>query len=306
LYRNNLALYASYGGDFQTGEREARAVQQLDPSYTTGYMALAFAQLGQGQPAQAAETYRKIEAISKLGVSKAASGLGDLALYEGRLADAARILQEGANEDLAAESLDKAGAKLVQLAYSRLLQGQRTLAATVAETALKNSQTFQIRFLAGRVFAGAGQNKRAQDMAASLKMELQAEPQAYAKIIEGQIKLQNGGPRDAIQSFIEANRLFDTWIGRLDLGRSYLEAGAFAEADSEFDRCLKRRGEALALFLDEEPTYGYFPVVYYYLGRAREGLKSQGYAEFYRTYLSIREKAGEDPLLAEVRKRAGR
>jgi hypothetical protein len=53
------------------------------------------------------------------------------------------------------------------------------------------------------------------------------------------------------------------------------------------------------------PTYGYFPSVYYYLGRVREGLKSAGFAESYRTYLNIRGKAGEDPLLAEVRLRAG-
>jgi len=97
----------------------------------------------------------------------------------------------------------------------------------------------------------------------------------------------------------------DTWIGRFELGRAYLEAGAFTEADSEFDRCIKRRGETLALFLDESPTYGYFPSVHYYLGRAREGNKSSGFAESYRTYLSIRGKAGEDPLLSEVHKRAG-
>jgi hypothetical protein len=82
-------------------------------------------------------------------------------------------------------------------------------------------------------------------------------------------------------------------------------AGAFPEADSEFDECIKRRGEALAVFLDLSPTYGYFPLVYYYLGRVREGMKSTGFAESYRTYVSIRGKAGEDPLLAEVHKRAG-
>lgn len=97
--------------------------------------------------------------------------------------------------------------------------------------------------------------------------------------------------------------LVDTWMGRFDLGRAYVEAGGFTEADSEFDRCIRRRGEAISLFNDEA-TYGYFPIVYYYLGRAREGLKSQGFTESYRTYLSIREKAGEDPLLAEVRRRA--
>ena len=81
-----------------------------------------------------------------------------------------------------------------------------------------------------------------------------------------------------------------------------LEAGQFAEADSEFDWCIKRRGEALEL--NDGPTYGYFPPVYYYQGRVREGLKSPGSAESFRTYLNIRGKAGEDPLLPEIRRRA--
>jgi len=87
------------------------------------------------------------------------------------------------------------------------------------------------------------------------------------------------------------------------LGRAYLEAKAYVEADSEFDRCIKRRGEALSLFLEETPTYGYFPQVYYYLGRVREGNKSPDFADLYRRYLEIREKAGEDPLLPEIHKR---
>src|SRR5262249_44431599 len=146
---------------------------------------------------------------------------------------------------------------------------------------------------------------RARALATDLGSELQAEPQAYAKLIEGNIALAAGQARNAVRSFMEANALVDTWIGRFDLGRAYLEAGAFTEADSEFDRCLKRRGEALSLFLDESPTYGYFPSVYYNIGRVREGLKSAGFAESYRSYLTIRGKAGEDPLLADVRKRAG-
>ena len=95
-------------------------------------------------------------------------------------------------------------------------------------------------------------------------------------------------------------------MGHFDLGRAYLEAGAFTQADSEFDRCIKRRGEAQSLFLDEEPTYGYLPPVYYYQGRVREGLKNAGFAESYRTYLSIRGQSKEDPLLPEVRRHVGR
>jgi hypothetical protein len=37
----------------------------------------------------------------------------------------------------------------------------------------------------------------------------------------------------------------------------------------------------------------------------REALKSAEFADSYRAYLSIRGKAGEDPLLADVRKRIG-
>ncbi len=120
-------------------------------------------------------------------------------------------------------------------------------------------------------------------MAAGLSSELQTEPQAYGKLIEGEIALNNGDSHSAVQLFTQANSLLDTWIGRFDLGRAYLEAGAFTEADSEFDRCIKRRGEALALFLDEVPTYGYFPPVYYYQGRVREGLKNAGFADSYKT-----------------------
>ena len=133
---------------------------------------------------------------------------------------------------------------------------------------------------------------------------LQVEPQAYAKLIEGEIAMKSGEGREALKLFTDANNLLDTWIGRFDLGRAYLEVGAFADADSEFDRCIERRGEALALFLDL-PTYGYFPPVYYYQGRVREGLKNAGFTESCEKYLRIRGKAGEDPLLTEIRHRSG-
>ncbi len=67
--------------------------------------------------------------------------------------------------------------------------------------------------------------------------------------------------------------------------------------------CLKRRGEATSIFLDDVPSYHYLPAVYYYQGRAREGLKSPGTAESYKIFLLIKEKGAGDPLVAEARKR---
>jgi eukaryotic-like serine/threonine-protein kinase len=59
------------------------------------------------------------------------------------------------------------------------------------------------------------------------------------------------------------------------------------------------------LFLDEEPTYAFFPPVYYYQGRVREAMKTAGFVESYRAYLNIRGNSTEDPLVPEVRRRAG-
>ena len=300
--RMNLSLFSSYGGAFESGEREARAALQLNPSYPKAYLALAFAQVGQGQLPQAAETYQKLEKVSTLGSSIAVAGLADLALYEGRFREAVRKLQKGVAADVESKRSDAAADKLAALAYAQLWMQEKRLAASAAEDALANSKSAKIRLLAARIFVATGQIVKARKLAASLASELRSEPQAFAKLIEGEAALEAKNPRAAVESFTEANALSDTWIGRFDLGRAYLDAGAFAEADSEFDRCIKRRGEALALFLDEVPTYAYFPPIYYYQGRVREGLKSSGAADSYRTYVSIRGKAGEDPLLPEIRR----
>jgi len=157
--------------------------------------------------------------------------------------------------------------------------------------------------LAAQTFVQAGDIEKGRQLAATLGAELHAEPQAYAKLILGEAALKEHDPRKALQLFTEAKALADIWIVHRDLGLAYLEAAAFAEADSEFDSCIKRRGEALELFNDDAPTFSYLPPIYYYQGRAREGLKSPGFADSYRTYLGIREKAGEDPLLPEIRQR---
>jgi hypothetical protein len=272
---------------------------------TFGLLPLAFAQLLQGQVAEAKATYERIGKIDEQGASYRASGLGDIALYEGRLAEAAQIFSQGAAEDAASKDADRAANKLVALAYTQLLQNQKSAAVTSAEKALASSNAAKIRFLAARVMLEAGAAAKAKALATGLAAELQAAPQSYAKILEGEAALKGGDPRLAIKLLTEANTLLDSWMGHFDLGRAYLEVSALTQADAEFDRCIQRRGEALSLFLDEEPSYGYFPLVHYYQGRVREGLNNTRFAESYRAYLGIRGAAGEDPLLAEVRRRAG-
>jgi hypothetical protein len=296
----NLALYAAYASDFGYAQTEATRAAQMSP---LGNLPLAFAQLGLGRLDEARKTWETLGKASPVGASFAASGLGDLAVYSGRYADAIRILEAGAAADHAAGNPDRAAAKQVAIAYAELSRGKNAAAVAAAGRAIGESETMKVRFLAGRIYALTGEADAAHSIAAALANELPAEPRAHAKVLEGDLALAGGDPRRAISLLGEANALLDTWIGRFDLARAYLEAGAFTQADSELDRCIARRGEALSLFLDEEPTFGITPLLDYTQGRVREGLGTAGFAESYKRYVDLRGPAGEDALLAEVRRR---
>ena len=301
IYHANLAFDLVFSGDFQGAVKEADQTVKL--GYVNGYLLHAFASLGQEQIAQAVEDYKN---LGKAIPSDATTGLADVAAYEGRYSDAVKILESGIKDDLGGTKPDKdaAATKYWMLAHVQVLRNQKAAALQAAKLALENNTAFQTRLIAGQVYAALGEEAKAQELATGLGNELQVEAQAYAKLIQGEIALKNGDSRGAIKLFTDANNLLDTWIGRFDLGRAYLAAGAFAEADSEFDRCIQRRGEAVSLFVDLS-TYGYFPPAYYYQGRAREGMKATGFADSYKKYISIRGKAGEDPLLADARRGAG-
>jgi tetratricopeptide (TPR) repeat protein len=303
MARINFSLDACYAGDFQTCEREAREVRILNPSYEEGYLVLAYAQLGQGQLPQATETYQELHKLDARGASLAASGLANLALYEGRYRQAVQTLENGVASDQAAKKPDRAAEKLVMLAYAELLRGEKRSALAAAEKALSNSQSAKFRFLAARTFIEAGETAKGRALAAKLGSELQAEPQAYAKLILGEAALKDHDPKQALQLLTDAKNLVDIWIAHLDLGLAYLDAGLFVEADSEFQRCLERRGEAMELFTDDMPTYTYVAPVYYYLGRAEEGLGSSGAANSYWKFVSIQEKGDGGALFHDAQKR---
>jgi tetratricopeptide (TPR) repeat protein len=305
-FRVNLALYSSYSSDFETGEAEARNVLELTGKPDAyGSLALAYAQIATGRLPEATSTYQALAPIGGRGASVATSGIGDLAIVEGRYADAIKILAYGAAADLAAKTPnpDRAAAKVAAQGYAELMRGQKVAAVAAADKALSLSSGVNIRFLAGRIFVEAGRVDKAKPLIASLSAELLPEPQAYGKILEGLVAMRGADPRSAIALISEANKLLDTWIGAFDLGRAYLATNQFAQADSEFDRANRRRGESLALFLDEEPTYGYFPPLHYYWGRAREGQNRASAKDSYQAYVDLRGKAGEDVLLADARRR---
>ncbi len=300
--RNNLGLDAMYAGDFETAIKEQDEVLRLNPKFALAYIGKALSQLALGHPDLAAETYRKGAEVDARGASIAAMGLADIALLQGRPADAVPILQKGIEADLANRNAEAAAEKRLALAEARLALRDPAAALAEAERALSESRGENILYPSARVYLATGREPRALALAADLAGRLEPDPQAYAELIRGEVELARGKPAEAIKHFTAAKKIADTWAGRFDLGKAYLEAGAFTEADDELETSIKRRGEATALFLEESPSYRVFPPVYYYLGRAREGLKSPAAADAFKSFLAFQTGEG-DALATEARRR---
>ena len=303
LYLNNYGLFAMYAGDFDTAIRESERLLTLNPGFEKAYICLGTSQLARGDDTAAAETYRKAAPLSAWGASASAVGLADMALYQGRPDDALSILEPAVRADLAAKDASRAASKYVMQAQAWLMKGQSAKAIDAADRASRASADESLLYPAAMVFIDAGKSDKAMELSQKLSQRLEPDPGAYGKLIEAEVQMKRKDYRGAVHTFQDAQKIADTWLGHYGLGRAYLEAGAFTESDTEFDACVKRRGEATAVFLDDEPSWRYFAPVDYYQGRAREGLGSPGAAEAYGSYLKIREKSTNDPLAADAQKR---
>jgi len=303
--RNNVGLFAMYAGDFEAAEKEQKDVLDLNPKFHLAYVGLALSQLAAAKPDDARDTWVKLAALDARGASLAAMGLADMALAAGNPSEAVPILEKGIATDLAAKDAEAAAAKLVAVGEALLALGKEKAALASAEKAVSLAKGENILFPAARIVLAAGQAPRALALAAELGKRLESDPQSYGKLIEAEAQLRAGKPAEAIKTLTAAKVIADTWTGRVDLGRAYLEAAAFTEADAEFEQALKRRGEATAVFLDETPSWRLWAAVLYWRGRAQEGLKSPAAAVSYKAFLALRGGAGGDPLVADARRRLG-
>lgn len=300
--RNNLALFGLAAGDLETAMREAREALKLNPNYGKAFLAMALAQLVSGQDAQAAETYKRLQGTGTWGISTAAIGLGDLALSQGRAADAISLLEKGAAGDAANGNLGGAAAKWILLATARLAVDQKEKAVEAIDQAVGNSKDANLLLLGAHLYLEAGLEPKAQALAARIEQQSELAGQARARIARGELLLARKDPKAAAPLFEESLKQVDSWFGHFNLGRAYLAGGEFAKAATEFEICLGRRGEAAFLIIEDVPTYSYFPPVYYYLGRAQEGAANPSARESYRKFLSMQGQM-PGPLVDDARKR---
>jgi tetratricopeptide (TPR) repeat protein len=172
---------------------------------------------------------------------------------------------------------------------------------------LRASTGETVRLSAARLLVGARREAQAQELATELSKQTQGYSRAYADIVRADIALARGAPADAVDALRNAQKAADLWLVHLLLGRAYVEAGRFPEAIAEFDVCVRRRGEATAIFLDDVPSVRYLATLPYWHGRAQEGLGlSAQAATNYKQFLSIREAAPNDAIVKDARARVAK
>jgi tetratricopeptide (TPR) repeat protein len=304
LYRSNYALYAMYAGDFPLASQEAqKLVDDRLASYDT-YLPLAITAIADGKIGTARDSYARMASTDDAGRSLADTGVADLALSEGRAAEAVAMLEAGIKADQAQKNEAGVAVKEIALADALGMQGNIKGAVAAARRALAIDKTEAQILPAVRWLIAAQQFDEAAQLGAGLDQRLEAQARAYGRIVAAQVAMARGQRVEAVDALRAGLKLADLWLVHFNLGQAYLDAGAPAEAFSEFEACLKRRGEGYAVFLDDVPTARFVAPLSYWVARAHEGmgLGPQAIAE-YRAYIAGRAPDSPEPLLKDARAR---
>lgn len=296
-----------YAGDFDTAASETSLVIEQEPTFHLAYLPLAMAALAHGDAAGARAEYARMAEAGPAGASLAAIGLADVALYEGRFDEAEAILDVAVTEDQRTGNLSGMAAKYVALAEAYEGQGETARAVEAAERAMSLAGGGGVRALASAVLVRAGEDELPRAAADELSAQLQAQSRAYGRILEGQLALQEGHLVEAVAAFGDAQELADPWLARFGQGVAYVQAGYYAEALAELDLCLRRQGEVTAVLLDDVPSFRYLSPLWYWLGRAQEGVGLTADAtDSYQEFLSLRPGDTPDALVDDARQRLAR
>jgi tetratricopeptide (TPR) repeat protein len=276
LYRSNHALNAMWAGDLETAVVAAESVIAEDPTAFKPFLVLAMAALDAGDIESARAAYQRMESTGARGKSLANMGMADLALFAGDAKKAESILVAGIEQDRSDDNERGVGAKTIALAEAYLAQ-ERNAEALDALRGLSTDRLGDGQLLpAAAMFTRLGDFESAQAIADQLGNQLRPQSRAYARLITGMIALKDERYIPAIDELKAALGFADLWIVRFYLGQAYLAASYPAESTAEFDAAYQRRGEAMAMFFDDLPTWRYMASLAEWTEKAQDALTKMG------------------------------
>ena len=169
---------------------------------------------------------------------RSAAGLADLALYEGRYAAAAEILEAaiaremvgpakagpygaGPHDEDAREAL---AAKYLELAEARIGQGRRPQGIIALGRALETSRDESVLLPAARIYLTVDRRDDARALGNELSRAKDDTSRAYGRIIDAELALDRGdtaGAIDTLRALLKTTT--DSWIVRFVLGNAYVQ-----------------------------------------------------------------------------------
>lgn len=270
---SNYALFAMLAGEFENGEKHAEALLADDAGMWKAWLPVAMGNLSRGDLQGAEAAYASMAKSSERGAPFSNLGLADIALFEGDYEKAAELLRTGIDDNSTDGNRRLLGRKYIALAEAHIGLDDADSARQALRQGLEIQQGDGQIVPAALISLSLGDTEFAADLAATLSQELQPKTRSFGKVIEGAIATQDGRYADAIDALRSGIALTDTWLSRYYLGRAYFEAGRYIEALDEFEICWQRRGEATALFLDDdEPTWRYTAPLREWIAKSREQL----------------------------------
>ena len=266
----NVATDAIRRGDFWAAAREAEEAIRANPQSPEGYLPLAAA-AALTSPDSAHEAYDRMAATGAAGASLAATGLADLALYQGRYAAAADILESAIARDARTPDREGLATKYIALAEARAGQRRPQAAITAVGRALATSREESVLLPAARLYITLDREEDARVLGKELDAKKDDTSRAYGQIVDAELALDSGDTAGAIATLRVLLKSTDLWLVRFVLGNAYLQSKQYPEAVEQLNWCEVRQGEATALFRDDEPSIRYLGMLQYPLARAREG-----------------------------------
>jgi tetratricopeptide (TPR) repeat protein len=302
LYVSNYMLFRMYAGEFEAAREQAEQLLVSNPGFHKSYLAIAAHEMVNGQYEDAERAYEQMAEISDRGSRLAITGQADLATARGDYKSASRMLLQriAANETVTNSVIrDHLNLAMVQYRSGEIEAAMATL--TTIDDSLSRAEDL---YTAGEIYLLLEQPEMTRIKIDKLRAQLHSTPRAYSEMLLAQIELGAGNYSDAIDHINTASSLSDLWLTRFTRGRIYLEAGLFAEAIDDFQECLDRQGEAVAMFLDDVPTFSRLVEVRYWLGRAKQSIGMNTPASrHYRDYINARDLAAADTNILDAQTR---
>jgi tRNA A-37 threonylcarbamoyl transferase component Bud32/tetratricopeptide (TPR) repeat protein len=266
MARQNLVVALLAHGDLAEaaaqGEAYLAAVREPQ-SYLFATVAVTAAL--QGDRERALATYAKLAAVDP---EFADEGRADLAMYDGRFAEAEALLRPLIAAAVASGEPANARTEYRSLARCRLHAGDRAGARAAARAALGGGGVV-LQYALASTLVESGSEVEATRLAAAWSDKPSVLWRAYAKLLTGDILLHRGKGAEAAESYAAARSLHDEWRMHERLGEAYLLQGDLARARTELQLCADRRSEGAVL---ETPSLQYVSEAAAALARVKQGL----------------------------------